>query len=107
LDGASGYLYYISFTGTTGTKSVGKDDVAAAMAKLKLQTHLPCTVGFGIKTPEQAAEIAQVAEGVVVGSAIVNRIFENTHAGRGSAELVADVLEFCAPLAKSVHESRT
>ncbi|HEY1710103.1 MAG TPA: tryptophan synthase subunit alpha [Rhizomicrobium sp.] len=107
LDGASGYLYYISFTGTTGTKSVGRDDVREGIAKLRKHTDLPCTVGFGIKTPEQAGEIAKVAEGVVVGSAIVNRVFENTRAGRRSAELVADVLEFCAPLAKSVHESRS
>ncbi|HEX2591272.1 MAG TPA: tryptophan synthase subunit alpha [Rhizomicrobium sp.] len=107
LNGASGYLYYISFTGTTGTQAIGHSEVAANIARLKTHTNLPCTVGFGIRTPEQAAETAQVAEGVVVGSAIVNRIFENHRDGRNSSELVANVLEFCSGLAKSVHAART
>jgi tryptophan synthase alpha chain len=106
LDGASGYLYYISFAGTTGTKTIAKDDVAANLARVRRHTTLPCTVGFGIRTPEQASEIAQVAEGVVVGSAIVNRIFENARAARKQEELVADVLEFCGTIAKSVHAPR-
>jgi len=106
LDGASGYLYYISFAGTTGTKSIAKDDVAANLARVRKYTTLPCTVGFGIRTPAQAGEIAQVAEGVVVGSAIVNRIFENARAARKQEELVTDVLEFCGALANSVHAPR-
>lgn len=107
LDGASGYLYYISFAGTTGTKTIAKDEVAARLSRVRKHTTLPCTVGFGIRTPEQAGEIAQVAEGVVVGSAIVNRIFENARAARKQEELVTDVLEFCSALAKSVHAPRT
>jgi tryptophan synthase alpha chain len=107
LDGASGYLYYVSFAGTTGTKAISRDDVAANLARVKKHTTLPCTVGFGIKTPEQASEIAKVAEGVVVGSAIVNRIFENARDKRGQGELVSDVLNFCSSLAKSVHAARS
>ncbi len=107
LDGASGYLYYISFAGTTGTKTISEADVRTGLAHLKQHTALPCTVGFGIRTPEQAAEVGRAAEGVVVGSAIVNRIFENARDKRKSAELVSDVLEFCAALAKSVHGCRT
>jgi tryptophan synthase alpha chain len=106
LDGASGYLYYISFAGTTGTKTIARDEVAANLARVRKHTSLPCTVGFGIRTPEQASEIAQVAEGVVVGSAIVNRIFESARAARKQEELVTDVLEFCSTLAKSVHAPR-
>jgi tryptophan synthase alpha chain len=106
LDGASGYLYYISFAGTTGTKMIAKDDVATNLARVRKHTALPCTVGFGIRTAQQAREIAQVAEGVVVGSAIVNRIFENACAARKQEELVTDVLDFCSALAKSVHAPR-
>src|SRR5262249_43112107 len=98
--------YYISFAGTTGTKTIGQDDVAAGLTRLKKHTQLPCTVGFGIRTLEQASDIAKLAEGVVVGSAIVNRIFENHRDRRNSSELVTDVLEFCSGLAKSVHAAR-
>jgi tryptophan synthase alpha chain len=107
LDGASGYLYYISFAGTTGTKTISESDVRVGLARLRKRTELPCTVGFGIRTPEQAAEVARAAEGVVVGTAIVNRIFENARDGKPSKELIGDVLEFCATLAKSVHAGRT
>jgi tryptophan synthase alpha chain len=107
LDGASGYLYYISFAGTTGTKQVSETDVREGLARLRRQTALPCTVGFGIRTPEQAAEVGRAAEGVVVGTAIVNRIFENARDGRKRDELVGSVLEFCSTLAKSVHACRT
>jgi tryptophan synthase alpha chain len=106
LDGASGYLYYISFAGTTGTKTISEQDVRAGLTRLKRHSSLPCTVGFGIRTPEQAAEVGRAAEGVVVGTAIVNRIFENARDGRKAAELVSNVLEFCAALAKSVHACR-
>ena len=67
LDGASGYLYYISFAGTTGTKQISESDVREGLGRLRTQTSLPCTVGFGIRTPEQASEVGRAAEGVVVG----------------------------------------
>ncbi len=103
LEGATGYLYYASIAGITGTKSYAEDDVRAALACIHAATQLPCVVGFGIKTPEQAGDIARFAEGAVVGSAIVAKI--ESHAAKGSkrAELVGDVIEFCAALAKSVH----
>jgi tryptophan synthase alpha chain len=107
LDGASGYLYYISFAGTTGTKTVSEQDVRDGLARLRKHSTLPCTVGFGIRTPQQAAEVGRAAEGVVMGSAIVNRIFENSRDGCKPAELVSNVLEFCAEVAKSVHACRT
>jgi tryptophan synthase alpha chain len=98
LSGAGGFLYYVSIAGVTGTKDFAGDDVRAAVARLKRQTKLPCCVGFGIKTPEQAGEIARFADGAVVGSAIVSHIAE----GRS----VKDVLEFCGSLAQSVHAAR-
>lgn len=74
LDGATGFLYYVSVAGITGQQQAAQDSIAAAVAKLKARTDLPVAVGFGVRTPEQAADIARVADGVVVGSAIVEII---------------------------------
>jgi tryptophan synthase alpha chain len=103
LDGATGYLYYASIAGITGTKSYAESDVRAAVSRVRRATKLPCVVGFGIKTPEQAGAIASIADGAVVGSAIVARIEKSAAARASRAALVSDVLEFCASLAKSVH----
>jgi tryptophan synthase alpha chain len=102
LDGASGYLYYISMAGITGTRAIETADVQSAIAALRKHTALPVTVGFGIRTPEQAATVAHFADGVVVGTAIVSRVFDNV----GRKDLVSNVAEFCAGLAKSVHAAR-
>ena len=103
LDGATGYLYYASIAGITGTKSYAESDVRASVMRIRRATNLPCVVGFGIKTPEQAGVIAGIADGAVVGSAIVTRIEKSTLAGSARTALVSDVLEFCTSLAKSVH----
>ncbi|HEY4940906.1 MAG TPA: tryptophan synthase subunit alpha [Rhizomicrobium sp.] len=103
LQDATGYLYYASIAGITGTKSYAEDDVRAALARIHAATKLPCIVGFGIKTPEQAGDIARFAEGAVVGSAIVAKIESHSAKGSKRTELVGDVIEFCAALAKSVH----
>lgn len=103
---ASGYLYYVSIAGVTGTKSFDVADVQAALARLQAQTQLPCTVGFGIRTPEQAAEIGRFADGAVVGTAIVERIAQLAEQGASRDIIVRQVLEFCALLAKSVHAAR-
>ena len=106
LDGASGYLYYASIAGITGTKTYAESDVRASLLRIKRATSLPCVVGFGIKTPEQAGDIAHIADGAVVGSAIVARVGRGAADGAGRAALVADVLNFCASLAKSVHAAQ-
>jgi tryptophan synthase alpha chain len=106
LDGASGYLYYVSMAGVTGTKAIDGGDVETAIAALRAKTNLPCTVGFGIRTPEQAAAIGRFADGVVVGTAIVSKIFENVNAKAKRAVLVSNVAEFCRALAESVHAAR-
>ncbi|MCD6035621.1 MAG: tryptophan synthase alpha chain [Rickettsiales bacterium] len=72
LPKASGFLYYVSVAGVTGTKSATESSIDAAVKRFKESTSLPLAVGFGIKTPEQAAVIAKTAEAVVVGSALVN-----------------------------------
>jgi tryptophan synthase alpha chain len=107
LDGASGYLYYVAFAGTTGSKTIDAGVVNAQFAKLKSRTALPCTVGFGISTPEQAARIARFADGVVVGTAIVRRIGEDAANKVPGPALAANVAEFCRSLANSVHAART
>ncbi len=74
LDGAQGFLYYVSVAGITGLQQAAQTSIETAVAALKAATTLPVAVGFGVRTPEQAAAIAQVADGVVVGSAIVEII---------------------------------
>lgn len=105
-EGAGGFLYYVSIAGVTGTKSFAEDDVRAAVARVKKASGLPVAVGFGIKTPEQAAVIAQFADAAVVGSAIVEKIAAAAKSGQSRGALVKDVLKFCASLAESVHAAR-
>ena len=97
LTNTSGFLYYVSVTGITGTAAAQTADVAPEVARIKSHTDLPVIVGFGIKTPEAAHAIAQVADGAVVGSAIVEKI--------GAGESVADVLAFVKTLADGCHGS--
>ncbi|MEP3845387.1 MAG: tryptophan synthase subunit alpha [Paracoccaceae bacterium] len=95
LQNTSGFVYYVSITGITGAAEVQATDVGPEVARIKASTDLPIIVGFGIKTPDAAASVARVADGAVVGSAIVERI------GRGDA--VADVLAFVKSLADGAH----
>jgi len=104
LDGASGYLYYVAVAGVTGTKSAAAVDVGASVARIRKKTTLPVCVGFGIRTPEEAAAIARVADAAVVGSAIVSRIAEG--AGKPRAVLAEEIGTFCWSLAKAVHDAR-
>ena len=101
LDGASGFLYYVSITGVTGTKAFDSTAVAAAIARIRKSTTLPLAVGFGVRTPEQAREIAGIADAVVVGSAIVSRIGELAKGPKPA--LVAEIVELCRVLAASTH----
>ncbi len=77
LDGASGFLYYVSVAGITGLQQAAQDSIDDAVARLKAATDIPVAVGFGIRTPAQAADVARVADGVVVGSAIVDLVAEH------------------------------
>ncbi len=74
LRNASGFLYYVSIAGITGTRAGASDAVAGALARIRAHTDLPIAVGFGIRTPEQAAQIAASADAVVVGSALVDAV---------------------------------
>ena len=77
LAGASGFVYYVSVAGITGKQQAQQASIDAAVARLKATTDLPIAVGFGIRTPDQAAAVARVADGVVVGSAIVDLVAQH------------------------------
>ena len=98
LDGASGFLYYVSVAGITGTRSAVADEVGEAVAAIKRESDLPVAVGFGVRTPEQAAAFARVADGVVVGSAIVELVGKH---GKDSAEPVRAYVQSLADAIES------
>ncbi|HET7190522.1 MAG TPA: tryptophan synthase subunit alpha [Pseudolabrys sp.] len=107
LNHTSGFVYYVSITGITGTAAPDTGNVAAAVARIKRHTNLPVAVGFGVKTAEQARAIAQGADGVVVGSALVDALRQsldkNGKAGAGTVEAVTGLV---AALAHGVRSPR-
>jgi tryptophan synthase alpha chain len=92
---AAGFIYYVSREGVTGVQSSVAAALGDRVAEIQAHTKLPIAVGFGISTPEQAREVAKVADGVVVGSAIVQEIRENAM----QPDLAARIAEFVRPLA--------
>lgn len=74
LEGASGFLYYVSITGITGTASANHKNIETAVSEIRKKTDLPVAIGFGIKTPDDAAKMSQHCDAVVVGSSIVDTI---------------------------------
>jgi tryptophan synthase alpha chain len=99
----SGFVYYVSVAGVTGVKEADAESVAPAVARVKAASGLPVAVGFGIKTPERAAQVARVADGVVVGSALVDQIAGSLAANENVTEAV---LSKAAALAKAVRLAR-
>ena len=97
LENTSGFVYYVSITGITGAAAAEAADVGPEVARIKAATDLPVIVGFGIRTPDASEAIARVADGAVVGSAIVGEIAD----GRSPAE----VLSFVAGLAEGAHRA--
>ena len=97
LQNTSGFVYYVSVTGITGAAAAQAGEVGPEVARIKRSTDLPVIVGFGINTPEAAKTIANVADGCVVGSAIVGQI--------AAGKSTADVLSFVASLAKGAHSA--
>lgn len=108
LRNTSGFVYYVSITGITGTRSAAEADIARAVARLKRHTSLPVAVGFGIKTAAQAAAVARAADAAVVGSALVSRVGERLDPdGRAGPGLADDVLGLVRELAGGVRAART
>ncbi|MGP8123605.1 MAG: tryptophan synthase subunit alpha [Xanthobacteraceae bacterium] len=107
LTNTSGFVYYVSITGITGSASADSAAVGSAVARIKRHTALPVCVGFGIRTPEAAAAIARDADGVVVGSALVDALRGSLDAeGRATAATVTAVADLTAALARGVRSGR-
>ena len=107
LKNTSGFVYYVSVKGITGAAAAEATGVEEAVARIKAQTLLPVAVGFGIKTPQNAAAIAGHADGAVVGSAIVDLIKDNLdQSGVTTPALVPAVLEFVKSLADGVRSAK-
>ncbi|KPG78843.1 tryptophan synthase subunit alpha [Pseudomonas sp. RIT-PI-o] len=102
LNGSSGFVYYVSVAGVTGAGAATLEHVEEAVARLRRHTDLPISIGFGIRTPEQAAAIARLADGVVVGSALIDHI-----ASADTPEQAIDgVLSLCSALSQGVRKAR-
>jgi tryptophan synthase alpha chain len=107
LANTSGFIYYVSITGITGSSAPVAVQVQGAVARLRRHAGLPVAVGFGIRTPEQAGEIAAAADAVVVGSALVDRIARGLDAqGRAEPDLIEAVLGQVRALAAGVRSAR-
>jgi tryptophan synthase alpha chain len=102
LNGSSGFVYYVSVAGVTGAGAATTEHVKEAIERLRRHTDLPISVGFGIRTPEQAAAIARLADGVVVGSALIDHIAN----AKSSDEAVTRVLTLCSALSEGVRNAR-
>jgi tryptophan synthase alpha chain len=103
LANTSGFVYYVSITGITGTATPDFDKVSGAVARIKRHTDLPVAVGFGVKTPAQAAAIAKGADGVVVGSVLVEAIRTSLDAeGKATEKTVSAVTSIIVGLAEAV-----
>jgi tryptophan synthase alpha chain len=103
LKNTSGFVYYVSITGITGAAAPDTGKVAAAVARIKRHTRLPVCVGFGVRTPEQASAIARGADGVVVGSALVEAVRTSLGPdGKATAATVRSVADLVRALADGV-----
>ncbi|MGF6310947.1 tryptophan synthase alpha chain [Bradyrhizobium sp. i1.8.4] len=107
LANTSGFVYYVSITGITGSAAADSDAVAEAVARIKRHTKLPVCVGFGIRTPEAARAIAESANGAVVGTAIVDAVRANLDAGgRATPKTVSAVADLVSALAQGVRGAK-
>lgn len=102
LKNTSGFVYYVSITGITGSAAPDADKVAAAVGRIKKHTDLPVCVGFGVTSADQAREIGKGADGVVVGSAIVKAIEQSLENGRATDRTVSDVRDLVGEIAGGV-----
>ena len=99
LEGSSGVLYYVAVAGITGMQQAAIESIESNVSRIKRSTEIPIAVGFGVRTPEQASEIAQVADGVVVGSALVELVKQH------GTEAPAHLRDLTKSLAEAVHSA--
>ena len=100
---SQGFVYYVSLTGITGAKLANLDDVAKNVEKIRKVTDVPVAVGFGVATPEDAAKVAAIADGVIVGSAIVKQIA----AYREKPDMVKQVAAFVRSLKTAMRSAQS
>ncbi len=106
LNNTSGFVYYVSITGITGTASADATLVDEAVTRIRRHSTLPVAVGFGIKTAAHVAEVARFADAAVVGTAIVDRVAAARKAGKPASAIAAEVHEFVAELAGGIQQAR-
>jgi tryptophan synthase alpha chain len=107
LAATSGFVYYVSIAGITGTRSASAADLSAAIPRIRKHTDLPICIGFGIRTPEQAAEAACLSDGAVVGTALVDTLANSLDAeGRASPDTVRKVLDQVRGLSEAIRAAR-
>jgi tryptophan synthase alpha chain len=107
LDGSSGFVYYVSITGITGTRSATSEHLAEAIPRIRRVTDLPIAVGFGVRSPHQAAEAVRVADAAVVASALIDTLAANLDKhGRAAPGAVDKVLDQVRELAAGVRGAR-
>jgi tryptophan synthase alpha chain len=106
LANTSGFVYYVSMTGVTGAAIKSRGAVGEAVDRIKAHTDLPVAVGFGIKTADDAADIGRHADGIVVGSVLVDAVGKSLDEGRATERTVAAVRDIVADLAQGVRRAR-
>ena len=108
LAATSGFVYYVAIAGITGTRSATADALRAAIPRIRRHTDLPIAIGFGIRTPEQAAEAARTADGAVVASALIDTLAANLdEQGRAKPDTVRKVLDQVRALSEAVRAAKT
>ena len=107
LNGSSGFVYYVSITGVTGTRTASADELAAAIPHIRAVTDLPIAIGFGVRTPAQAAAAVRAADAAVVASALLDTLAGSLDAqGKASPNTVRLVLDQVRELAEAVRNAR-
>lgn len=107
LKASTGFVYYVAITGITGTRSATASDLATAIPRVRAHTDLPIAVGFGVRTPAQAAEAVRAADAAVVASALIERLAGTLDAqGRATGSTVRTVLDDVRALAEAVRGAR-
>jgi tryptophan synthase alpha chain len=103
LNGSSGFVYYVSITGITGTASASADHLAEAIPRIRRATDLPIAIGFGVRSPRQAADAARIADAAVVASALIDTLAANLdEQGKAKPDAVGKVLDQVRTLAAGV-----
>lgn len=107
LNGSSGFVYYVSITGVTGTRTASADELAAAIPRIRAVTDLPVAIGFGVRSPAQAAGAVRAADGAVVASALLDTLAASLDEhGRATPTTVRQVLDQVRTLADAVRTAR-